>query len=85
MIRKLKKTKKEDEDLLLDDDDEEEEEEEDEEVIFKPEELAEDKEERSGDEVLDMLRDIECSDCEGSHTKPGCQVRKDYGCPPGKD
>ena len=85
MIRKLKKSKKEEEDLLLDDDDEEEEEEEDEEVIFKPEELEEDKEERSGNEVLDMLREMECADCEGSHTKPGCKVRKDYGCPPGKD
>ena len=81
----MKKSKKEDEDLVLDDDDEEEEEEEVEEEIFSAEELEEDTAERTGDEVLNMLREIECADCEGSHTKPGCKVRKDYGCPPGKD
>ena len=81
----MKKSKKEEEDLVLDADDEEEEEEEVEEEIFSKEELADDKEERTGDEVLDMLRQIECDDCEGSRTKPDCKVRKDYGCPPGKD
>jgi hypothetical protein len=82
---KVKKSKKEDEDLVLDDDDEEEEEEEDEEEIFTADELEEDHDERSGDEVLNMLREIECEPCEGPDTKPGCKVRKEYGCPPGKE
>ncbi len=81
----MKKSNKEDEDLLLDDEEEEEEEEEVEEEIFSADELKDDTAERAGDEVLDMLREIECSDCDGPATKPGCKVRKDYGCPPGKD
>ncbi len=81
----MKKSKKEDEDLILDDEDEEEEEEEDETEIFSADELEEDTAERTGDEVLQMLREIECDPCEGPHTKPGCKIRKDYGCPPGKE
>ena len=81
----MKKSKKEDEDLVLDDEDEEEEEEEDEAVIFSADELKEDTDERSGDEVLNMLRDIECGPCGGPSTKPGCKIQKEYGCPPGKE
>ncbi len=81
----MKKSNKEDEDLVLDDDDEEEEEEEDENEIFSAEELKDDTTERSGDQVLDMLRDLECEPCGGPSTKPGCRIRKEYGCPPGKE
>ena len=40
--------------------------------------------ERSDDEVLNMLRDVECADCKGSSSRKTCQVRKDYGCPSDK-
>ncbi|MHA1674160.1 MAG: hypothetical protein ACTSYI_11095 [Promethearchaeota archaeon] len=39
---------------------------------------------RSGDEILDMLRDVECADCEGSSSRDDCKVRDQYGCPPDK-
>lgn len=39
---------------------------------------------RSDDEVLQMLREVECADCEGSSSRSRCKVRDDYGCPPDK-
>lgn len=39
---------------------------------------------RSGDEVLNMLREVECDDCEGSSTKDRCKIRDQYDCPPDK-
>ena len=39
---------------------------------------------RTMDEVESMLRDVECSSCEGSSSKDNCRVRDDYGCPPDK-
>ena len=37
------------------------------------------------DEVVQMLRLVKCNPCPGSDSKPECQVRHDYGCPPGKE
>ena len=39
---------------------------------------------RSIDEIEQMLRDVECSGCEGSSSKDNCKVREQYGCPPEK-
>ncbi len=39
---------------------------------------------RSGDDILDMLRDVECADCEGSSSRDDCKVRDKYDCPPDK-
>ncbi|MHA1775957.1 MAG: hypothetical protein DRO88_11595 [Promethearchaeia archaeon] len=39
---------------------------------------------RSNDEILNMLREVECADCEGSSTRDRCKVRDQYGCPPEK-
>ncbi|MCF2140357.1 MAG: hypothetical protein K9W44_09925 [Candidatus Lokiarchaeota archaeon] len=39
---------------------------------------------RSDDEILNMLRDVECADCEGSSSRDRCKVRDQYGCPPDK-
>lgn len=39
---------------------------------------------RSDDEILNMLRDVECSTCEGSSSRDRCKVRDQYGCPPDK-
>lgn len=41
-------------------------------------------EKRSIDEIEQMLRDVECSSCEGNSTKDNCKVREQYGCPPDK-
>lgn len=48
--------------------------------------LADDDEDsvRSNDEVLQMLRDVECADCAGSSSRSRCKVRDEYGCPPEK-
>lgn len=40
---------------------------------------------RSVDQIEQMLRDVECSSCEGSSTKDNCKVREQYGCPPDKE
>lgn len=39
---------------------------------------------RTKSEVEIMLRDIECSTCEGSSTRKRCKVRDDFSCPPDK-
>ena len=39
---------------------------------------------RTPDAIEQMLRDVECSSCEGSSTKDNCKVRDDYRCPPDK-
>ena len=39
---------------------------------------------REEDEILQMLREVECADCKGSSTKDRCKVRKEHGCPPDK-
>jgi len=39
---------------------------------------------RSMDEIEMMLRDVECSTCEGNSSRENCKVRDDYGCPPDK-
>ncbi|MHA1476163.1 MAG: hypothetical protein ACTSRX_01935 [Promethearchaeota archaeon] len=39
---------------------------------------------RTPDAIELMLRDVECSSCEGSSTKDNCKVRDDYRCPPEK-
>jgi len=39
---------------------------------------------RTPDDIELMLRDVECSSCEGSSTKDNCKVRDDYGCPDDK-
>ena len=39
---------------------------------------------RSGDEVLNMLREVECDFCDGSSSRDRCKVRDQYGCPPDK-
>lgn len=39
---------------------------------------------RTPDDIELMLRDVECSSCEGSSTKDNCRVRDDYRCPPDK-
>ncbi len=39
---------------------------------------------RSIDEIEQMLRDVECSSCEGNSSKDNCKVREQYGCPPDK-
>ena len=39
---------------------------------------------RTPDDIELMLRDVECSSCEGSSTKDNCRVREDYGCPDDK-
>lgn len=44
----------------------------------------EDVQKRTPDDIELMLRDVECSTCEGSSSKENCQVRDDYGCPPDK-
>ena len=36
-------------------------------------------------EVEKMLRKIKCEPCSGSDSKPDCNVRDDFGCPPGKE
>ncbi len=40
---------------------------------------------RTPDDIEIMLRDVECSSCEGNSTKDDCKVRSDYGCPPDKE
>jgi len=40
---------------------------------------------RTPDAIEQMLRDVECSSCEGSSTKENCKVRDDYRCPPDKE
>jgi hypothetical protein len=37
------------------------------------------------DDVEKILRKIKCNPCAGSDSKPECQVRDDFGCPPGKE
>ncbi|WP_457559142.1 hypothetical protein [Candidatus Harpocratesius sp.] len=39
---------------------------------------------RSDNEILNMLREVECADCEGSSSRDRCKVRDQYGCPPDK-
>ena len=39
---------------------------------------------REDDEILSMLRIVECSSCEGSSSKEKCKVREQFGCPPEK-
>jgi len=41
-------------------------------------------EKRTPDGIELMLREVECSSCEGSSTKDNCKVRDDYRCPPDK-
>lgn len=41
-------------------------------------------EKRTPDDIELMLREVECSSCEGSSTKDNCKVRDDYRCPPDK-
>ena len=36
------------------------------------------------DDVIKMLRAVKCAPCPGSKSKPVCQIRHDYGCPPDK-
>ncbi len=35
-------------------------------------------------EVEALMRKIKCTSCTGSSSKPDCQVRHDFGCPPDK-
>ena len=37
------------------------------------------------DDVEKMLRKMKCEPCAGSDSKLECHVRKDFGCPPGKE
>ena len=39
---------------------------------------------REDDEILSMLRIVECGMCDGSSSKDKCKVREQYGCPPDK-
>jgi len=39
---------------------------------------------RTPDDIEIMLRDVECSMCEGNSSKENCKVREQYGCPPDK-
>ena len=39
---------------------------------------------REDDEILSMLRMVECGMCDGSSSKDKCKVREQYGCPPEK-
>ncbi len=36
-------------------------------------------------EVIKMLRALKCKPCPGSDSKSECKIRKDHGCPPGKE
>jgi hypothetical protein len=75
-----------DEDWELTDDDEDEEIEEDLDEL-QDEMLADEEEDegrRTDDEIVKMLRDVECSSCPGSSSKFKCKVRNQYGCPPDK-
>jgi hypothetical protein len=39
---------------------------------------------REDDEILSMLRIVECGMCDGSSSKENCKVREQFGCPPEK-
>jgi hypothetical protein len=39
---------------------------------------------REDDEVLQMLREVECSSCDGSSSRSKCKVRDQHGCPDDK-
>ena len=39
---------------------------------------------REEDDVVKMLREIDCAECEGSSTKDRCKIRDVHGCPPDK-
>ena len=39
---------------------------------------------RENDEILNMLRAVDCDMCDGSSTKDKCKIREQYGCPPEK-
>ncbi len=36
------------------------------------------------DEVEALMRTVKCAPCPGSSSKPDCQIRHDFGCPPDK-
>ena len=39
---------------------------------------------REEDEIVQMLREVECADCKGSSTRDKCKVRDQHGCPSDK-
>jgi hypothetical protein len=39
---------------------------------------------REDDEIVKMLREIDCAFCDGNSTKDKCKVRDAHGCPPDK-
>jgi hypothetical protein len=87
--RKVKKPVDEEEDddeeLIIGDDEEEDDDEDDEDLDeIEDEMLAEDEDGpgRSPDQIRDMMWEIDCPPCDGH--KPNCQVKRDFGCPPGK-
>ena len=73
-----------DDELLLIDEDEEDDEDEGEDLDEIEDDMLshdDDGPARTPDAVQLMLWEVECPGCDGS--KPGCKVRRDFGCPPG--